>query len=211
MVFDASNNINRPDFQRQIQLTKDLVSELDIGQGKTRVGLIAFGGEYMHRVINLDSNHFDKVHLKSKISRVYRLHGRSYPDRALLHAREMIRREGRKEAEKFIVLMTNGQSEFPQLTRDEATKSKTSGITIVTVGVGVNVNEVALRQIASKKDYMFTKNDDVKEMKEKLTNTNCDVQGDSPYGYYRRENTILKESKTNKLAKGKVMFIRTYL
>lgn len=193
-VLDASVSINQDEFQLQTDFVASVISEFDINPHKTRIGLITFSS-YVQDVLGLGQNTVN-LNLLDAIKYVRHPKGNKFTDQALLHAREMLKREGRKNVPKIIIVLTGGKSDFPELTKHEAEATKKNGVTVFSIGIGKKVDLEELRTIASSYEYAFTV-DTVAALNQiglTLAIKACDIQADAPW----YENEIIKVEKTKR-------------
>lgn len=157
-LVDASSSIWDPDFHKQLDFVNDVVDIFDVAPDKTRVGLVAYS-DGIHPRIFLDS-YFNKAILRTVINNTRHLTGGTNTGGAI----KFVREEGfsadraRTDVAHIMVLLTDGQSDNPMVTEEEATKAKEQGIYIFAIGVGGNIDIRELEQISSdpKEDYAFT-------------------------------------------------------
>jgi hypothetical protein len=69
--------------------------------------------------------------------------------------RLMIRNQGRSNAPKIMVVITDGKSKSPGDTINQANIAKAEGITVIALGVGTAIFRDELRQIATSERKVF--------------------------------------------------------
>lgn len=71
----------------------------------------------------------------------------------------LLQNESRSKAARVAIVITDGRSNHPILTTQEALKAKSAGIVMLTVGVGHAISKVELSQIATSEREMFDVSD----------------------------------------------------
>ncbi|MFH0774085.1 MAG: vWA domain-containing protein [bacterium] len=150
---------------------------LDCIDNKTKVGLISFGrlsddinAKLKNGSLDMDAilsgaldgeSHIeaeltcDRAELKKKISALSPMGGTPMDSAIALACNEMLRDGG---VENIIVLLTDGIPNDPVATESYANQAKASGVKIITIGVGPDVDIEFLKKIASTSDdYYFAK------------------------------------------------------
>ena len=112
------------------------------------------------------------------IASTLQTYGGTKTDMALLMMNEMFRSRGRSNVPHIAIVMTDGQSDYPQLTIQQAIAVRDDGITVFAIGIGDRVDDFELSMIASSPDYVFTVNsfDALVTLREILAITACEVE-----------------------------------
>ena len=94
------------------------MAEFDVASSATRVGLITFSDE-PEVVLPLDEYN-DRYTTTEGIASTIQTYGGTKTDMALLMMNEMFQLRGRRDVPHIAIVMTDGQSDYPQLTVQEA-------------------------------------------------------------------------------------------
>ena len=70
-------------------------------------------------------------------------------------ARSILTKQGRDGVPQLVIVMTDGLSDFPELTRAAAEKLHQSGVFAMTIGIGDAADKNELHSIASQTDVVF--------------------------------------------------------
>ena len=150
-ALDTSGSIWETDFVQQLDFVKAVVKEFPIGEDKVRIGLITFGTKVHHQF------HLNKFVSKSSILKaiehVKYVGGGTHTARAIAHARSIMFKKdngGREGVAKILVVITDGFSHNTTEAAMEASRARSLGIKIFSVGVGFGVDDFELKAIASK-------------------------------------------------------------
>ena len=175
-VLDASSNTRVRHFRIQLDLVRNLARQFDISPSWTRVGLITYCTSETE-VFGLNA-HTDKHALLLAVNQTVQARGCTRTDGALLHMRNVFASEARPDVPKIAVVITDGKSEFPAATRQEASLAHAAGITVFAIGIGHKVEKAELEAIASRNEYIFTVNSlpALKSIRDLLALGACAVQ-----------------------------------
>ena len=137
-------------FKQAKNFVKKVISKFKVSQRGTHVGLIRFAtrAQLMFDFIQ----HTTPNELYAAIDNIEWSEGGTRTERALELARtRLFSEEGhlRPRISKVVVLVTDGQSELLAEVRQQAKLLKKSGVYVVAVGVGKQMNRVELNAIAS--------------------------------------------------------------
>lgn len=157
-LVDASSSIWEPNFQKQLDFVNDVIDIFDVGPDQTRVGVVAYS-DGIHPMVFLDS-YFNKDTLKTVVKNTHHLTGGTNTAAAIKFAREQgfSTERSRPDVAHIMVVLTDGMSDTPTVTEDEARKAKDEGIYIFAIGVGGNTDAHELNQMSSDPnvDFAFT-------------------------------------------------------
>ena len=173
-VLDASGSISGPDFKTQLAFVSNVVSQFDISPQTIRIGVLTFGDNSRYEIdITLPT---EKEALLAAITSIHQSRGGTRTDGALLRTRGLLSRHGRIEVPKLVIVMTDGQSEYPDITAQEARLLHEDAITTFAIGIGHSVDHTELRNIASRPEYVFEVDsfDVLETIRELLTNKACE-------------------------------------
>ncbi|XP_041375252.1 cartilage matrix protein-like [Gigantopelta aegis] len=154
-LLDSSNSIWIHDFNlRMVKFVRDMVNIFDIGTNKTRVGVITFSSD-VTPVFRLDE-YTSRDSLLKAISPEHIKHqgGGTNTGSAIAYVRDHGFRS-RPQVAHIMVVITDGVSFDPEVTRREAAAAKRAGIYMFAVGVGQSVDATELRDMASSPSDRF--------------------------------------------------------
>ncbi|KAK3735509.1 hypothetical protein RRG08_007128 [Elysia crispata] len=157
-VVDGTSSMWKSEFQLQLSLVADLVSDMDIGPNRTRVGMGVYADRF-DPVIPL-SNTFDKQTLLSKIRDTEHIRGQTDMSKGLQGMRDALApSHTRPFAPRIGVLLTDGHSSLYSLsqTYNNASHARREGIFLFVVGIGSRVKDLELRDLSSdpKRQFLF--------------------------------------------------------
>lgn len=161
IVVDSSSSITNKDFNREISFVQSVVKLFDIGEDKTRVGIVSFSHD-ANMILELN-NGLSRSQLLDHISRIQHMGGGTETSEAL----RMVRQTGfapnvaRPNVAKIAIVLTDGLSLDAELTAQEARFAHAAGIKVFAIGIGYAADLSEIRNIASDPDenYVFTVND----------------------------------------------------
>lgn len=154
-VLDSSSSIPFKDFLKELNFTKNVVDLFDIGEDKTRVGLISFSTSVKPEIGLGQYN--SKDDLIENIKRVQFLGGNTNTGEALAYVKTKAFPDKQANRPRIAIVLTDGQSNNVESTVTEANAAKAEGITVFVIGIGFQVDEKELESIASRplSTYMF--------------------------------------------------------
>jgi len=107
LIVDSSSSVQKRNFERMMQgIAKNLISQLDIGEDKTRVGLFVYNHE-MYKEFGLDT-YTDASSLKKAIGGIEFRSGLTYTATALRSALPSFIDEMREDSIRVCIVFTNG-------------------------------------------------------------------------------------------------------
>ena len=178
-ILDDSRSIWLPNFRKTLAFVSRVVDLFTIDPRYQRVGLMTFGNEPLPKIWL--SNGLDKGNLKKKIINTTMTGGdKTYTHLALRFVWQQAFRPqhgGRSNASKVGILITDGNSHYPRLTKEEADNVRSHGISMFAVGMGNSVNDAELHNIASSPPSFYSfrveSYDSIDLIKEKLAIKTC--------------------------------------
>lgn len=157
-LMDSSSSIRTEDFKKQINVIKNIIRRFDISPTLTRVGISTFSHDY-HNLLKFGDSH-DKVEILRRLGTLKYLSGGTRTGHALHRLRTHVfdKQSSRPEADRIIVIFTDGQSGDYRRTIFEAKLLKKSGVKIFVVGIGSYVDREELEYLASEPidDFLHT-------------------------------------------------------
>lgn len=179
-VLDASSSIWPPHFDLQLKFVEDVVDEFLIGPEFAKIGVLTFGTDVR---LNMDLGQFvdDEAAMKVFINSIPQLYGNTYTHDALALMRSRMEAGARPGVPHIGIVITDGESEIPAETHQQATLCKAAGITMFAVGVG-SANTEELGNIASAPDMVFYVDDYtmLDNLKEQLAWKACEITTQPP-------------------------------
>ncbi|KAH9505394.1 hypothetical protein Btru_057167 [Bulinus truncatus] len=159
-VLDSSGSIVRSDYDKELQFTSDLTSVFNVSPNLARVGAVIFS-QFPEKLFDLNkyTNYYgvSQALLKAKY-----LKDATYTDKALNLIVDdgmfSARAGGRPNANRVVVVLTDGRSANTALTEKAALRVKGLNATIVAVGFG-DAYDLELKKIASRPEYVFKAKD----------------------------------------------------
>jgi collagen type VI alpha len=158
-VLDESGSIWGPHFTKQLEFVEHVVDTFDVRPGKTHIGVLTFGTDV--RVIFNVGQIRGEDELKAAIKAIRQMRGETYTHEALRRTRvEMFSgAHTRPDVPHIVIVITDGESNFPDRTAAEAELAHGAGLQIFAIGVGQQVNRQELEAIASEPDMVFQVDD----------------------------------------------------
>ena len=153
-LLDASSSIWGPNFDKQLKFVYDVVDKFDVSLQMTHVAAMTFSDK-VHKEFGLHS-FGDRLNTLAAIPSMVHLRGGTRTDLAMMEASKMMMGDGRKEVPRLVIVMTDGKSDKPLDTLEQAYLLKKAGITTFAVGIGESVDKEELMGIASDEKYVFT-------------------------------------------------------
>lgn len=138
-MLDSSGSIERENFHYILEFTTEIIRGLNIGQNFTRASIVTFSNEAMVEISLED--YFQKYDLMHAINMIQYQGFSTYTDVAfhLTHDRVLTTEGGsRKDAENFIILVTDGEPTDTQAAFEAALSSRILGNNVMIVGIGMN-------------------------------------------------------------------------
>ncbi|KAL3865536.1 hypothetical protein ACJMK2_042912 [Sinanodonta woodiana] len=146
-VIDSSGSIGAENFLKLKEFMKNIVRTFDIDSRYTRVAVIKYN-DYPNIEFKLN-NHTNLNDLLAAIDGInYTIGGTNTADAIQLMRSEGFDRE-RPAAPDIGIVITDGLSKYPTLTKAQADLAKNEGITLFAIGIGNETQQEELKNIAS--------------------------------------------------------------
>ena len=187
-LVDASYSIEKDEFGKEMEFVHDIIDVLDIGENKTRIGLLTFSDvtEFYIRL----SYKLRKEDYQQHLNYVNYMGGGTDTATALRRMREegflsdAYQTFNNADVAKIAIVLTDGLSLTPDITAQEAELAHKMGIQIFAIGIGNGVDKVELQEIASKPESNFVLHVDdfgsLQEIKSQLAARSCTVKPVEP-------------------------------
>lgn len=157
-VLDGSDSVTYKNFDKVKKFTTDIIDQFTLGEYHVRVGVIEFS-TFIGTVIEL-GRFRDVTLLKFLIRNITMSNDGTGTHKALKRMREMFQERGRPDQPHIGVVITDGLSVSPYLTKEEAMFLHQSGVVTFAVGVeGDKTFQAELEYIASSEDKVFPVSD----------------------------------------------------
>ncbi|KAH9490760.1 Collagen alpha-6(VI) chain [Bulinus truncatus] len=178
-LLDASSSIGATDWKKQVAFASNLSQEFSFGPTGNLFGAVIFNS-VPTKIFDLNTYSNQTAVANAILGIAYPSASGTYTDAALAYIRtsDMFGTSsgGRDNAQNILIIMTDGQSYFPNLTILEAQKLKDTGVSIVAVGIGLtDLKEV--NAVASQTSFVFTASsfDVLSTINESLLKITCDI------------------------------------
>ena len=152
---DASRSVGKGNYLKQKEFVKRLVGAFDLGQDKTRIGVVSFSNSYQ---LDIPLGSYSSISdLRGAIDKVpYHAEGTNTGD-AIQFVRTLGFADGmaRKNVAHVMIVITDGLSRYPAKTSREASLAHDAGIYTFAIGIGRGVDKGELSSIASDPDSEF--------------------------------------------------------
>ena len=149
-LVDASGSVGPKHFAVMLSFLQTTVSYFHIAPHGTRVGIATFSDTPII-YINLN-DHINKSTLMADIGNITYVHGSTNTDLAIrtMYTAMFTRQAGeRPNVPNLAVVITDGQSNYPNRTANAAAVAKNKGIVMFAVGIGSHVNEKEMNAISN--------------------------------------------------------------
>jgi len=166
---DTSVSVHEHQFHQQLTFVQNVISFFDVGESSVHVAVQTFGTD-VYNEIGLD-DYYNKDALMSHVGSVEYRGGGTNTALAILRAREALLEEHREHVPRLNIVVTDGLSLDAEQTAWEASVSKSRGIVMIAVGVGLGHDRNELLQIASFRANLIQKTGfyETQGLDEKLT------------------------------------------
>ena len=175
-LLDSSVSVGTTNFDKQKNFIADFAGTFDIGPNAVRVGVVTFASAANNEfTLNAFQNRDETINAINSIEYIF---GGTRTDLALKYATEnsfTVASGDRPEVPNILIVITDGKSNEPELTRQESDILHQLGVKVFAVGIGTGVDDTELGHIASSEQYVFKiENFDAFEtLKEELQSSAC--------------------------------------
>eukprot|EP00105_Crassostrea_gigas_P010777 XP_011426166.1 PREDICTED: collagen alpha-1(XII) chain-like isoform X1 [Crassostrea gigas] len=175
-LLDSSSSEGPANFKKQVQFVENFVNQFNVGPDAAQFSVVTFSTT-VHNEFYLNT-HSTVSGVVRGIHKVIYHTGQTYTDKALNHAHRVSfkpQHGGRPDAEKIVIVLTDGISADPTHTRIQAKALNASGVEVIAVGIGSSVSNTELNAIASDSSHVFKVQDfDIlNSIQNLLTNVTC--------------------------------------
>ena len=155
-LLDSSVSVGTTNFEKQKNFVADFAGTFDIAPNAVRVGVVTFA--------SVANNEFNLNTFQSRdetingIDSIGYIFGGTRTDLALKYAAEnsfTVASGDRPDVTNILIVITDGKSNEPEFTRQEADVLHQLGVKVFAVGIGTGVDDTELEHIASTEQYVF--------------------------------------------------------
>ncbi|RUS82805.1 hypothetical protein EGW08_009425, partial [Elysia chlorotica] len=178
LVMDSSASIQPTEYAKELDFAAKIIDDFKIGPNDVRFAAIVFGSSPT-KLFNL-ADHNSPQTLQEAIKRAPFLNSGTKTNKAL----EMITQDqmfssrwgGRDFAKDIVIIITDGRSTYASWTQLAANRLKASNVTIISVGIGADVDQRELRGLASKPDDVLLASnfDSLKDIQDDVGKRTCE-------------------------------------
>ncbi|CAL1534245.1 unnamed protein product [Lymnaea stagnalis] len=151
IVLDSSSSIHIDEFYKAKRFLREYIDTFDISPNAVRVSLVTYGRGVHDQDAFFLSSYTDKSALLDAIEQVpHRATDYTSTGAAIRFMREKQLNDAsvRQGVSKVSVVITDGNSQEPEVTKDEAERAQGEGITLFAIGVGHRISKEELENIA---------------------------------------------------------------
>ncbi|XP_055272570.1 collagen alpha-5(VI) chain [Moschus berezovskii] len=171
-LVDSSGSIGHENFEKMKTFMKNLLDKIQIGEDKTRVGVVQFS-HYSKEEFQLDK-YFTQKEISDAIDSMPLISDRTLTGSAITFVGPYFSESkgGRSMVKKFLILLTDGEAQDD--VRDPAKALRDNGVVIFSVGI-YGANRTQLEEISGDGSLIFhVENfDDLKTIESKLVFRVC--------------------------------------
>ncbi|GFR93691.1 collagen alpha-6(VI) chain [Elysia marginata] len=149
-ALDSSTEITPRDFWYQVNFVRDFALGLDLGTNGSRIGVLLYGSRIIPQFdINAHSNLYTAISALNKV-RLDPTAGVTRLDKVLRHVttKSFRRSVARRNAAQMVILVTGSASSNLNRVKKESRRARKTGVDVVTIGVGDDVNPEELSIIS---------------------------------------------------------------
>ena len=150
---DMSDSIHRKHFQHQLRFVQELIGQFNIDTDKVRIGVMSFA-TYIQPNIYLNDYH-SKSNLINAVGKMSYAGGRTNTDGAIKFTREVMfsdKHGSRTDVPHINIIVTDDSLMDWYNTALEASISRSLGIHVLVVGVGMDVEVSGLKYLVNREE-----------------------------------------------------------
>ncbi|XP_076097610.1 collagen alpha-5(VI) chain-like isoform X1 [Mytilus galloprovincialis] len=155
-VLDASSSEGSTNFQKQLNFVRDFVSRFSVGSSRNQFSVVTFASSVKNEIwLN---EYISSYSLRNAINKITYQQGITNTHLALDFVRQnsfLPSNGGRPDAEKVVIVLTDGQSTDPAKTKTAAEDLHLAGAQVISIGIGSGIGSQELETIASDKQHAF--------------------------------------------------------
>jgi Mg-chelatase subunit ChlD len=179
-ILDSSASISTPDYRGQLNFVVDITSKFTLGPDDIQFGAVIFSTDPVKLFDLKDFNSLSA--LNSAVLSAAHLNSGTDTAKAINFVREQQMFSkfagGRDNATKVVVILTDGRSNSINDTVLAAQRLKSTGVKFIVIGIGSEVYEEELNQLASDVDSIFLVPgfDALKQLNSSVSRQICNVK-----------------------------------
>ncbi|GAB1606676.1 uncharacterized protein LOC115210527 [Argonauta hians] len=160
-ALDGSSSVGQANFNRMLTFVDAITKSFEVGKDSVHVGLVTFAD---HAKLRFHMNkYFNMSDILTQIKKIPYQGGSTNTGEALNYLRTtsfLPQNGARANVPKIAIIITDGRSNVPVTTAQEAAALKKDGVIVFSIGVGSKVYPTELEQIASAtaKNHVFLVN-----------------------------------------------------
>lgn len=155
-VLDASSSEGSTNFNKQVRFVRDFVSKFPVSSRSTQFSVVTFATNVKNEFwLN---EHQSSYSLYNALGQITYTQGTTNTHLALDFVRQnsfLPINGGRPDAEKIVIVLTDGQSTDPAKTQTAAEDLHLAGAQVISIGIGSGISSQELETIASDKQHAF--------------------------------------------------------
>jgi len=177
-VLDGSGSEGSHNFRKQLEFVSNFTSQFEIGPNNTRVSLLTYATDVQNQFF---LNQFStKPEVFSHINRTHYPNGETNTHLALQFVQHttLARQHDGRNATKIVIVLTDGQSLEPAMTKAAANALKANPLVeVIAIGIGDRVDPNELRAIATDRNHTFQVSsfDALETIQAELTSETCNT------------------------------------
>ncbi|XP_033736275.1 collagen alpha-1(XII) chain-like isoform X2 [Pecten maximus] len=177
-VLDSSGSEGADNFNKQLQFMTNFVTNFQIGPHDVQFGLVTFSIDAINEFyLNTYNNQQD---ISNKLTNIAYVGSTTHTELGLQYARQFQftpTHGSRHNAQKIVIILTDGQSNSKPDTIHEANLLKQMGVKIISIGIGTGISQTELESMATDQQHVFNVGnfDALHTIQSELKNTACGV------------------------------------
>lgn len=182
LIMDSTGSIGSVDYDKMLKFVANLTHSFKLGPKNIQFGAILFGDDAQN-LFDFGA-HNDHASLENAIRTAPYLAQTTYTNLALRYARLQsytALHGARPGITRTAIVLTDGGSYDPNETAREAQLLKDTGVLVLSIGIGTNINQTELRLIASSPADVFQVNnfDILDTISKQVANVTC-IEAEAP-------------------------------
>ncbi|XP_046546883.1 G8 domain-containing protein DDB_G0286311-like [Haliotis rubra] len=155
ILLDSSGSLTKEEFHEATEFLASFIDDLEVSAEAYQIAVVRFS-DNTRREAKLGQFNERKEDLMSKVVKIYHNGGGTNTSKALNYALTKILTKGnRKDASDQILTLTDGESDDMKATARMIEVAHRKQVEMISIGVGAGVNDIELRNLASRSELMF--------------------------------------------------------
>lgn len=159
-AIDSSSSISYTDFSKQMLFIKNLVRQYNVGSNETQFSVVSFDSR-VHPEFSLNK-YPSKTQVLGALSSIQHHLGSTHTEDALNYIANnsfTAANGGRSGVDKWVIVLTDGQSTDPTETVAAADRLHKMGIEVISIGIGSSADQAELEAIATDPQHVYRVDD----------------------------------------------------